>query len=119
VVNYGSLNVRASRIVYRAARSVGLASRDVHLFWDTPVPIEHSFECTYPILVDLCRDTLVLDRAFGVSIGWAFPGWGELLARLSAARAHWVLRKLDRLAYRMPRAADYILSVWKRREAPA
>jgi SAM-dependent methyltransferase len=119
VVNYGSVNVRVSRLVYRAARRLGLASRDVHLFWDTPVPIEHTFECTYPILLDLCRGTLELERAFGVSMGWAFPGWGDVLARLSEARAGWILRKLDRLAYRVPRAADYILSVWRRRGATA
>jgi SAM-dependent methyltransferase len=115
VVNYGSVNVRVSRLVYRVARRLGLASRDVHLFWDTPVPIEHTFECTYPILMKLCGQYLDLDRAYGVSMGWAFPGWGELLGRLSEDRATAILRTLDKVAYRVPRAADYILSVWKAR----
>jgi SAM-dependent methyltransferase len=115
VVNYGSINVRMSRLVYRVARRLRLAPRDVHLFWDSPVPIEHTFECTYPILMKLCGQYLELDRAFGVSIGWAFPGWGDLLGRLSGERATAILSALDRLAYRMPRVADYILSVWKPR----
>jgi SAM-dependent methyltransferase len=115
VVNYGSVNVRLSRVVYRVARRLGWARRDVHLFWDTPVPIEHTFECTYPILMRLCGQYLDLDHAFGVSIGWAFPGWGGLLSRLSEPRATAILRALDRIAYRVPRVADYILSVWKPR----
>ncbi len=115
VVNYGSVNVRLSRLVYRVARRLGWASRDVHLFWDTPVPIEHTFECTYPILMKLCGQYADLDYAYGVSIGWAFPGWGELLGRLSQERANTILRTLDKIAYRVPRAADYILSVWKPR----
>jgi SAM-dependent methyltransferase len=117
VVNYGSVNVRLSRVYYWIARRLGRASRDVHLFWDTPVPIEHTFECTYPILMDLCRDRLALDRVFGVSIGWAFPGWGEFLQRRSPARAATLLHRLDRVAYRLPRIADYILSVWRLRPA--
>jgi hypothetical protein len=79
------------------------------------VPIEHTFECTYPILLKLCGQYLELDRAFGVSIGWAFPGWGGILGRLTQERATAILRTLDRVAYHMPRAADYVLSVWKPR----
>jgi SAM-dependent methyltransferase len=115
VVNYGSINVRMSRVVYRVARLLRLAPKDVHLFWDSPVPIEHTFECTYPILMKLCGQYLDLDKAFGVSMGWAFPGWGELLGKLSEKRTTKILHTLDRVAYRMPRAADYILSVWKPR----
>jgi len=115
VVNYGSANVRLSRVVYRVARRMGWAPRDQHLFWDSPVPIEHTFECTYPILVGLCGQYLDLERVFGVSIGWAFPGWGDLLGRLPETSATAILRTLDRVAYRVPRIADYILSVWKPR----
>jgi len=115
VVNYGGISVRTSRLVYWVARRLRLARRDVHLFWDSPVPIEHTFECTYPILMKLCGQYLELDRAFGVSIGWACPGWGNVLGRLSQERANAILRALDRVAYHVPRAADYILSVWKPR----
>ncbi len=114
-VNYGSPNVRASRVVYAVARALRRPWSRGHLFWDTPVPIEHTFECTYPGLLALCRPHLQLERAMGVSIGWVFPGWGGWLGRLSWERAAWVLRKLDRIAWRLPRLADYVLTVWQPR----
>jgi SAM-dependent methyltransferase len=117
VVNYGSLNVRLSRVVYRVARRLRLASRERHLFWDSPVPIEHTFECTYPILMRLGRQHLDLERAFGVSIGWAFPRWGAVHGPLPEDVAMRLLRGLDRIAYRVPRIADYILSVWKQKSS--
>jgi len=111
VVNYGSVNVRLSRVVYAALRRAGLASRDRHLFWDTPVPIEHTFECTYPTLM---ASAVSISRSGAPSAcrsAGRFRGGGDVLGRLSDARASWVLHKLDRIAYRVPRLADYILSV--------
>jgi hypothetical protein len=46
VVNYGSISVRTSRLIYLLARRPRLARRDVHLFWDSPVR-SGTFECTY------------------------------------------------------------------------
>jgi SAM-dependent methyltransferase len=115
VVNYGSATVRLSRLLYRISRRAGWTPPGQHLFWDSPVPIEHTFECTYPILMGLCGQYLDLDRVFGVSIGWAFPGWGAVLGRLGERRAGTLLHALDRVAYRVPRIADYVLSVWKPR----
>jgi ubiquinone/menaquinone biosynthesis C-methylase UbiE len=117
VVNYGSLSVRLSRQIYRLLRAVGYASADEHLFWDTPVPIEHTFECTYPILQQLCAPYLDLQRAYGVSLGWMTPGWGTLLGTLSPNGAARVLRKLDQYARDHPRHADYVLSVWRPKAA--
>ncbi len=118
-VNYDSLSVRLSRLLYRAGRALGVTSRDEHLFWDTPVPIEHSFECTLPLLRRLCAPYLELDRAFGVSIGWMTPGWGPLLARLPPPRAAALLQRLDRFAYRTPRIADVVVSIWRPHAAGA
>ena len=115
VVNYGGVNVETARVVYRVARRWGWAPRDRHLFWDTPVPMAHTFECTYGILRTLCGQYLELERAFGVSIGWGFPGWGDLLGRLPERRALAILRGLDRIAARVPRVADYVVSVWRQR----
>jgi SAM-dependent methyltransferase len=115
VVNYGSVNVRVSRLLYRLGRRMGRVPPGRHLFWDSPVPHEHTFEATWSVLVGLCGQYLELDHARGVSIGWAFPGWGTLLARLPARQARRVLRTLDRVAKRVPRIADYVLTVWKPR----
>ncbi|HVN83387.1 MAG TPA: class I SAM-dependent methyltransferase [Candidatus Binatia bacterium] len=112
-VNYGGLTVRASRAIYRVGRTLGRIPPDQRQFWDTPVPYEHTFECTLPVLRQLCGEWLALDYARGVSIGFAFPGWGTLLSKLPARVAAGLLVCLDRLAYRLPRIADYIVSVWK------
>ncbi|MDX2170052.1 MAG: methyltransferase domain-containing protein, partial [Deltaproteobacteria bacterium] len=123
-VNYGGLSARLSRAAYRLARGAGLVAARRHLPWDSPVPIEHTFECTLPVLTRLCRPGLELEHAFGMSIGWLLPGWGAVLARLGPARANAIVQRLDRLAQRWPRGADLVVSVWRpspspRRAAPA
>jgi len=119
-VNYGSLSTRLSRALYGAARLVGLLARERHLFWDSPVPIEHTFECTVPLLRRLCEPYAELDHAFGVSLGWMVPGWGPLLQRLPLQRALRLMRGLDRLATRRPDLADFVISVWRpRHRGPA
>jgi SAM-dependent methyltransferase len=114
-VNYGGASVRLSRLLYRAGRAAGLASPHEHLFWDTPVPIEHTFECSLSVLKNLCRPYLELDQAFGVSLGWMVPGWGPLLRRLPERRALALMRQLDRLAYRRPALADVVFTAWRPR----
>ena len=114
-VNYESLSVRLSRRLYGVARRLGLTATDTNLFWDTPVPLEHTFECTYPLLSKMCGPYLELDHAFGVSIGWMVPGWAALLKRLPAARAEALMRGLDRVAHGAPRLADFIMTVWRPR----
>ena len=118
-VNYGGASVRLSRLLYRAARAAKLASLEEHLFWDTPVPIEHTFECTFSLLKGLCRPYLELDHAFGVSLGWMVPGWGPLLRRLPERRALALMQRLDRFAYRRPALADVVFTVWRPRSATA
>ncbi len=114
-VNYQSVSTRLSRAVYRAGRRLRLLSEHAHYFWDTPVPIEHTFECTYDTLRALCAPHLELDAVFGVSLGWMVPGWGALLRRLPRRRALAVLERLDRFAARRPRLADFVIATWKPR----
>jgi ubiquinone/menaquinone biosynthesis C-methylase UbiE len=114
-VNYESLSVRLSRCLYGVARRLGVTPRETNLFWDTPVPLEHTFECTYPLLSKMCDPYLELDNAFGVSIGWMVPGWAALLKRLPEARAEALMRGLDRVAHRAPRMADFVMTVWRPR----
>lgn len=115
VVNYGSASVRLSRMVYRLARRAGLVDRESTLFWDTPVPSEHTFECTYPLLRRLCAPYLELDHGFGISMGWGVPGWSRALAGLPAPAAAALLRGLDRVARAVPRFADVLVTVWRPR----
>jgi ubiquinone/menaquinone biosynthesis C-methylase UbiE len=116
-VNYGSLSVRLSRLLYRLFRRLGRVDPDEHLFWDSPVPLEHSFECTYQELLRMGRRYGDLEETMGVSLGWSVPGWSGLLDRLDPARAASLLERLDAIAQRVPRWADYVLTVWRPRAA--
>ena len=116
-VNYGGLSVRLSRVLYRLWRRFGRLDHDEHLFWDSPVPLEHTFECTYRELLRLGRQYGDLEEAIGISLGWATPGWGGFLDRLGPERAASLLHRLDATARRIPRFADYVLTVWRPRPA--
>jgi SAM-dependent methyltransferase len=112
-VNYGGVTVRASRILYRVGRRLGLLSApsERQQFWDTPVPYEHNFECTLENVSAMCRAYLELEHAEGTSLGCRFPGWSRLLERVPALRG--TLPLLDRLVARRPHAADYVITVWR------
>lgn len=114
-VNYAGLSARLSRVLYEAARRLRLIDRRRHRFWDSPVPVEHTFECTAGVLRRLCAPYLELERVFGVSLGWGVPGWGALLERLPAGRAFSVLCWLDRHASRNPARADFVYLVGRPR----
>ena len=86
-VNYGSLAVRLSRRVYALERRLSPAARAAKRFWDSPVPVEHTFECTYRNIGRLCGQYLELERVLGISMLWGTPGWARVLERLGRDRA--------------------------------
>jgi len=116
-VNYGGLSVRLSRVLYRAARGLRLLpdETELHQAWDTPVPAEHTFECSLERLRQLCDPYLELEHSFGASIGWGVPGWRTLLTHLPAARAQTLLSWLDGRAQRRPGLADFLYLVLRPR----
>ena len=73
-----------------------------HLFWDTPVPVEHTFECTYERLQRLCGPYFEFDHAFGVSLGWGLPGWGAVLERMPRRRRAAPAARARPLGMRVP-----------------
>lgn len=115
-VNYGGVSARVSRGLYRGARLLRVIEDEtvVHQDWDSPVPVEHTFEVSLPVLRKLCDPYLEVDRVFGVSIGWGMPGWARLLARLPEGGAP-LLRLLDRGAQRVPQLSDFIYAVFRPR----
>ncbi|MFN8641697.1 MAG: class I SAM-dependent methyltransferase [Candidatus Binatia bacterium] len=120
-VNYASVSVRLSRALYRLIRRLAPRRREEHFFWDTPVPEEHTFECTYRNIGELCGQYLELERVVGVSLLWGTPGWSYVLAGIGSWPAKTLLAGLDALARRVPVLADYVLMVWRPRrpgEAP-
>jgi ubiquinone/menaquinone biosynthesis C-methylase UbiE len=118
-VNYESFSTRLSRSAYWIGRRLGRVAPETletKLFWDTPVPLEHSFECTYSKLLQLCGEYCELDEVIGVSMGWGVPGWSRVLAKFPSQRAAGMLNALDALARRVPRWADCVLMVWRPRK---
>lgn len=117
-VNYGGVAPRVSRGLYalgRALRLIAPESLSHRLPWDTPVPYEHSFECTWVNVSAMCDPYLELDWAHGVSLGWGFPGWGSLLARFRTLEH--TLVPLDRLAHWRPALADFVVTIWRPRSS--
>jgi SAM-dependent methyltransferase len=114
-VNYAGIGVRVSRLMYRVARRVGWVPPGQRLFWDSPVGQAQSFECTHSILLRLCGQYLELEGVHGLSIGWGVPGWGNWLGRRTPASADAIVRRLDAMAGRFPRVADYVLTIWRPR----
>ncbi len=115
-VNYGGATVRASRLLYRIGRGLRLVPAETpqqKLFWDSPVPYEHNFECTMANIREMCRPYLELGSAYGISLGWMFPGWGPLLERYPWFQ-RWVPR-FDTLVHDHPSQADFVVSVWQPR----
>jgi len=117
-VNYGGLTPRVSRMLYRLERALRPRARSEKRFWDTPVPLEHVFECSIPVLNAMAGQYLEHTETIGLSLGWGFPGWGPLLERMTDFRAGRWLRRLDRIARRWPLHADFVVSVWRKGDAP-
>ena len=113
--NFDGLGPRASRLLYAFARALRLLDRERHCFWDSPVPFEHTFECTARLLERLCTPYLQIERRLGVSLGWGVPGWSALLSRLPERRAQALLHRLDRRAARAPALADFVYLVCRPR----
>ncbi len=114
IVNYHGAACRGSRLVYSLGRRLGRIPRDQHQFWDTPVPHEHTFEGSLPALKRMASPWLELEHVYGVSLFWAFPRWGSLLARLPKALAYKLLGGLDRVARVVPSASDFLIMRWRR-----
>lgn len=114
-VNYASLSTRLSRMYYRADALFRRHPRVPNWFWESPVPHEHSFECTIPAVTEMCEQYLTPDVAFGVSIGWQVPGWAWILNRLEPKRANGLLERLDAFALHHASLADVVVLVWRPR----
>jgi len=111
--NYGGATVRASRLLYRIVRLVWPPARKAHFLWDSPVPLQHTYECTFDNTRALgapCFDEI---ERYGVSLLWGFPGWSRFISLVPQGVRHLILRALNRVAGRIPRHADVMVFVWR------
>jgi SAM-dependent methyltransferase len=119
LVNYHGLSCRASRLVYRAGRRLGRIPRASRRFWDDPTVGEHTFEGSVAALRRFAPPELRLEKRTGVSMLWAFPGWGRLLRTggergMAVTLRNRALHGLDRIARRLPERADFVITTWRR-----
>ncbi len=115
LVNYGGVSCRGSRVVYAILRKLRLVKPGKNLFWDTPVPHEHTWETTLERLKSMGTPWLDLEGVYGVSMLWAFPGWGTFLGLMPERLATLLLRALDALARKTPTASDFLITIWRTR----
>jgi ubiquinone/menaquinone biosynthesis C-methylase UbiE len=115
LVNYGGIGCRASRVAYRVLRGLRIVKPGKPLFWDTPVPHEHTWETTLKRLKSMGTPHMDLLDVYGVSMLWAFPGWGSFLDFLPGRVANPILRLLDAGARRMPTMSDFLITTWRAR----
>jgi SAM-dependent methyltransferase len=119
LVNYDGFSCRASRVVYRARRRLGMVKDGRRLFWDDPTAGEHTFEGSIRALRQFAPAQMRLAEAYGVSMLWAFPGWGTLLRPIAGRQraAAFVRGKLfggiDAVARRFPSASDFVVTTWQ------
>ena len=110
--NYGGLTVSASRLSYRIARALWPPARKKQFFWDSPVPWQHTYECTFANIRDLGRQHFDTVEQYGVSLLWGFPGWGRFLSLLPNVVNRPLLRGLHGIGRRLPRLAAVCVFVW-------
>ncbi len=113
VNNYGSFTTRFSRLLYRLVRAVWTPARRKQFLWDTPVPYQHTYECTFDNTRALGQPHFTETDRYGVSLLWGFPGWGRFLSIFPQGIRHIMLRALNRVAQRLPRLADVVVFVWR------
>ena len=113
VNNYGGFTVSVSRLFYRVARAIWPPARREHFVWDTPVPQQHTYECTFTNTRDLGRPHFDLIEQYGVSLLWGFPGWGTVMSMLPSVVRRSFVRGVHEVARRLPRFADVCVFVWR------
>lgn len=114
--NYESLTCRLVRLGDRLARDVLRRPPLSHgRLWEEPADHNHRSDISFTR--GLGGRRFRLEKCYGVSLLWGFPGWAPLLDALPSPVAKALLTALDWLARRTPALADIIVSVWRPRAA--
>ena len=114
ISNFDSLSCRIGRGLYRAKALLRLPVYRGRMYWD--IPANHTFKGTYRVLRQMAAPHLKLVECRGISLLWLFHTWTRLMDTLPERWAWMAMRTLDRIAYRTPRLADLIVSVWRPRK---
>ena len=111
MANFRSLSYRLGKTLYPLHRRIRPAVTKVRPYW---MPHDdHTFIGDHARAVSLAERSMQLERAYGVSMMWLFPGWGRLLDRLPGKARGALLKGLDQTGRRVPQLADCIVTVWR------
>jgi SAM-dependent methyltransferase len=114
LANYESLSCRVGLAVHNTMGSVGVVTPPKFRFWG--IPEDHTFKGSYGFLKKLARGRLRLVKMRGASMFLFLPAWRGLLEMLSFPAASAVFHVVDRVAQRLPIAADVVIAVWQKEE---
>ena len=118
LANYDSLSCRIGRGIGRPLQRVAsrllLRPSEQRPYWQPPD--DHIHKGNLAFVRSLGGSDLTLERCYGISLLWLFPGWGWLLAVMPAKLRHAAAGALDRRAHGNVGLADTIISVWRKRE---
>jgi SAM-dependent methyltransferase len=81
------------------------------------VPSDHFTRYDPELVRQHAEASLAIERVEGLSLGWGFPGWARLLARLPERLAFGLVQLLDAWARRLPDTADVLLVVGRPRRS--
>lgn len=110
--NYESLSCRLGRLRHRLAQILfRRPPPPFRPYWQPPPDHYHYGEASF--VYGLGNGILRLERCYGISLMWLTYGWGRWLDRLPGPLTAKLLASLDSIAYRTPRLADMMISVWR------
>jgi len=72
-------------------------------------PDDHNYKFDYQFLIKSLKNYFVIEKIWGVSLLWCFPGWGAFLQKLSPKSQKTILEFLDFWARVFPRLADVLV----------
>lgn len=104
VANFESLSFRLGRRLSRVIDLVYRKDSNDKKVWQ--VPHDHAYKFDYAFLRQVVEPHLKVERSIGISLFFAFPWWGLILARLPRPVALGTLNALDKLARRLPSLSD-------------
>ncbi len=112
--NYGSLTSRFVWLLHHIGRMLyGRSPVGRRRLWEPPS--DHNYRSDISFARGLGGSRLRLERCYGVSMLWGFPGWEPFVGALPSALARALLMTADRIARRTPAVADIIVTVWRPR----
>ncbi len=114
LANYESISCRIGQAMHDLSRALRIETPERYQFWR--IPSDHTFVGSYRLLTGLGNGRLRLARARGVSMFLFLPPWRELLEALPFRASAAVFRVVNRLASRLPSAADVVIATLQKED---